>query len=170
VRRRRYEVARGGRAQGVCLKQVANSSGLIEHARRECKVHQVRFRVSLIARGERQETGFHVLRQASSVGAGQVLAANRLVKADILSVLFPPRPQPPARVGHNGGAPGVNAEIWFYPESGWQLIALANADPPVATRMAAVLESAMLAADPEAACTAALAARPPQMPVLRTRP
>ena len=98
------------------------------------------------------------------------LAANRLVKAETLAVLFPPRPQPPARVGHNGGAPGVNAEIWFYPESGWQLIALANADPPVATRLAAVLESAVLAADPAAACTEALAKPPEQMPLLRTRP
>jgi CubicO group peptidase (beta-lactamase class C family) len=98
------------------------------------------------------------------------LAANRLVKAETLAVLFPPRAHTPARVGHNGGAPGVNAEIWFYPESGWQLIALANADPPVATRMAVVLESALFAADPAAACTEALAAPPPQMPLPRTRP
>jgi len=98
------------------------------------------------------------------------LAANRLVKAETLAVLFSPRPHPPARLGHNGGAPGMNAEIWLYPESGWQLIALANADPPVATRMAGILENAMLAADPAAACTEALAAPPPQMPLLRKRP
>jgi hypothetical protein len=45
----------------------------------------------------------------------------------------------------------VNAEIWLYPDTGWQLIVLANYDPPVATRMAALLERAMLADDPAAA-------------------
>lgn len=63
----------------------------------------------------------------------------------------------PLRVGHGGGAPGVNAEIALYPESGWQLIALSNNDPPVATRMVTVLEKAVFSRDTEAACDSALA-------------
>jgi CubicO group peptidase (beta-lactamase class C family) len=70
---------------------------------------------------------------------------------------FNVRVKPTLRVGHGGGAPGVNAEIALYPESGWQLIALSNYDPPVASRMVTVLESVVAAADPAAACTMALA-------------
>jgi len=70
---------------------------------------------------------------------------------------FDVRVKPILRVGHGGGAPGVNAEIALYPESGWQLIALSNYDPPVASRMVTVLESAVFAADPASACTRALA-------------
>jgi D-alanyl-D-alanine carboxypeptidase len=98
------------------------------------------------------------------------LANHQLIKAGTLAALFRPRAHPPARVGHNGGTPGANAEIWFYPDSGWQLIALSNYDPPVATRMAVVLEQAMLATDTAAACTAALAAPPPQMPLAMPAP
>lgn len=97
------------------------------------------------------------------------LADNRLVKAETLTALFPQRSHPPARIGHNGGTPGANAEIWFYPDSSWQLIALSNYDPPVATRMATVLEQAMLAADVTSACATALSAPPPQMPMQAPR-
>ncbi len=101
------------------------------------------------------------------------LADGRLVSRETLKALLLPRADPgggrgtygygfntgkipPGRVGHGGGAPGVNAEIAFYPESGWQLIALSNSDPPVATRMITVLEQAIFAADTGAACAAAL--------------
>jgi D-alanyl-D-alanine carboxypeptidase len=70
---------------------------------------------------------------------------------------FNVRPKPALRVGHGGGAPGVNAEIALYPGSDWQLIALSNYDPPVASRMVTVLESVVSAGDPAAACTTALA-------------
>ena len=85
------------------------------------------------------------------------------------------REAPPARVGMGGGAPGINAEVALYRPSGWQLIALANDDPPAATRMRTVLEKAMFAPDPDAACAAALAdptlmqapQRPPPRPGAR---
>jgi CubicO group peptidase (beta-lactamase class C family) len=50
-----------------------------------------------------------------------------------------------------------STEIAFYPESGWQLIALSNRDPPVASRMITVLQKAIFASDTAAACTAVLA-------------
>ena len=64
---------------------------------------------------------------------------------------------PPLRVGHGGGAPGVNAEIAYYPDTRWQLVALSNNDPPTASRMVTVLEKAIFAPDPERACAGALA-------------
>ncbi len=48
--------------------------------------------------------------------------------------------RPRLRVGHGGGAPGINAEVASYPTSGVQLIALSNRDPPSATTMVATLE------------------------------
>lgn len=100
------------------------------------------------------------------------LAAGRLVSRETLETLLLPRVDPgggpgtygygfnvqvgPDRIGHGGGAPGVNAEIALYRDTGWQLIALSNRDPPVASRMIAVLEKALYAKDPPAACEAAL--------------
>lgn len=92
------------------------------------------------------------------------LADHRLIRAETLAELFRPRTHPPARIGHNGGTPGANAEAWFYPDSGWQMVVLSNYDPPTATHMAAILEQAMLATDIDAACATALAAPPPEMP------
>jgi D-alanyl-D-alanine carboxypeptidase len=69
---------------------------------------------------------------------------------------FVTRTEPHARVGHGGGAPGVNAEVDFFPDGGWQLIALSNNDPPTATRMVDVLEETVFADDPVAACSQAL--------------
>jgi len=103
------------------------------------------------------------------------LNEDHLVTAKTLSALLQPRPDPaggeslygygfnvrsetPRRVGHGGGAPGVNAEIALYPESGRLIISLSNNDPPTATRMVTVLEKAIFAADPLGACNVALAA------------
>ena len=92
------------------------------------------------------------------------VADHRLLRADTTAALFPARAHAPARIGHNGGFPGGNAEVWLFPDGGWRLVVLSNYDPPGATRMAAVLEAAMLSAESDAACTAALAAPPPPTP------
>jgi len=100
------------------------------------------------------------------------LTDGRLLSRATMATLLTPRADPgggpgtygygfdvramPLRIGHGGGAPGVNAQIVFYPNSGRQLIALANRDPPVASQMVAVLEKSLLASDPASACAAAL--------------
>lgn len=102
------------------------------------------------------------------------LSDGGFLKHDTAVALLQPRPEPnggsgvygygfnvrtakPFRVGHGGGAPGVNAELALYPETGAELIALSNYDPPAATRMVGVLEKAMFASDPTAGCKSALA-------------
>lgn len=37
--------------------------------------------------------------------------------------------------GHGGGAPGMNGDLRFYPQSGYVIAVLANLDPPAATRI-----------------------------------
>lgn len=44
--------------------------------------------------------------------------------------------------GHNGGAPGMNAEFKVYPETGVVFIALSNTDPPAASSLAREFEKA----------------------------
>jgi hypothetical protein len=39
-------------------------------------------------------------------------------------------------VGHGGGAPGMNGELKFSPDSGYIVAVLANLDPPAASRIA----------------------------------
>jgi CubicO group peptidase (beta-lactamase class C family) len=102
------------------------------------------------------------------------LFGGRLVSPATLDVLLTPRPDPAggpgvsgygflvrqaprAKLGSGGGAPGVNADVAYFPGSGWQLVALANTDPPVATQMDRVLERAVFARDTAGACAAALA-------------
>ena len=101
------------------------------------------------------------------------LSNGRLVKRETTQLFLEPRADPgggagtygfgfavqttPAvRVGHGGGAPGVNAEIALYPDSGWQLIALSNNDPPAASRMLSVLEHAAFSPDLPTACAQGL--------------
>lgn len=43
---------------------------------------------------------------------------------------------PVARFGHGGGAPGMNGELFIYPENGFVISALSNFDPPAAGRVA----------------------------------
>jgi CubicO group peptidase (beta-lactamase class C family) len=62
----------------------------------------------------------------------------------------------PLKIGHGGGAPGINAEIALFPASGAKIVTLSNNDPPVASHLALVLERALFAADPAAACNSAL--------------
>jgi len=38
--------------------------------------------------------------------------------------------------GHNGGAPGVNVEVAFFPDAGAGVVVLSNRDPPTASRVA----------------------------------
>ena len=52
--------------------------------------------------------------------------------------------------GHNGGAPGMNAELRIYPQLGYVIVALSNVDPPGATRMADFIEARMPIADAKA--------------------
>jgi D-alanyl-D-alanine carboxypeptidase len=37
--------------------------------------------------------------------------------------------------GHAGGYPGMDAQLWFSPDTGYIVIALANIDPPAAQQM-----------------------------------
>jgi len=39
-------------------------------------------------------------------------------------------------VGHGGGAPGMNGDLKFSPDSGYVVAVLSNLDPPAATRVA----------------------------------
>ena len=39
-------------------------------------------------------------------------------------------------VGHNGGAPGMNGDLRIYPASGYIVVALANVDPFIASKVA----------------------------------
>jgi D-alanyl-D-alanine carboxypeptidase len=45
--------------------------------------------------------------------------------------------------GHNGGAPGMNGELRFYPNLDYVVVALSNLDPPAASRMAEYFEARM---------------------------
>jgi CubicO group peptidase (beta-lactamase class C family) len=40
------------------------------------------------------------------------------------------------RIGHNGGAPGMNGDLMIHPASGYMVAALSNFDPPQANFMA----------------------------------
>ncbi|HEX3431175.1 MAG TPA: serine hydrolase domain-containing protein [Rhizomicrobium sp.] len=98
----------------------------------------------------------------------KALQENRLVSATSKAELFTPQaawgggpsyglgfvvnPGPPLKVGHGGGAPGVNAEIALFPASGWEVVMLSNYDPPTASHLASVLERALFAENKAAAC------------------
>jgi D-alanyl-D-alanine carboxypeptidase len=40
------------------------------------------------------------------------------------------------RIGHGGGAPGMNGVLWIFPESHHTIVVLANLDPPIAQDLA----------------------------------
>ncbi len=109
------------------------------------------------------------------------MASGRLLKPETWSTLTQPRPDPGGgpglsgygfnvatrprlRLGHGGGAPGINAEVAFYPASRIELIALSNRDPPTATRMVAVLEHAVFDDAPCAPATDSPVAEGPAPP------
>jgi D-alanyl-D-alanine carboxypeptidase len=98
----------------------------------------------------------------------------RLVSKTTLATMLTPRPDPAGgpgttgygllsrevpspRVSIGGGAPGVNADVAYFRDSGLQFIALANVDPPVAMQMNQVLEAAIMSPDTASGCKAALA-------------
>jgi CubicO group peptidase (beta-lactamase class C family) len=45
------------------------------------------------------------------------------------------------RIGHGGGAPGMNGVLWIYPESRLVIVVLANRDPPAAEEMARYIDA-----------------------------
>ena len=51
------------------------------------------------------------------------------------------------RFGHGGGAPGMNGELMVFPASRTIIVALANLDPPVASRLAEFYANRMPVAD-----------------------
>jgi CubicO group peptidase (beta-lactamase class C family) len=53
------------------------------------------------------------------------------------------RPDEVRTYGHGGGAPGMNAILRVYPESGQSVIVLCNLDSPSASRMADWLHARM---------------------------
>jgi len=52
-------------------------------------------------------------------------------------------------VGHTGGAPGINAQLDIYPDSGHIVAVLANYDPPAASQIAQTVRTLLLPASPE---------------------
>jgi D-alanyl-D-alanine carboxypeptidase len=38
--------------------------------------------------------------------------------------------------GHDGGAPGINASLKIFPDSGYVVVVMGNYDPPAASRLA----------------------------------
>jgi CubicO group peptidase (beta-lactamase class C family) len=44
-------------------------------------------------------------------------------------------------VGHNGGSPGMNGDLRFYPQSGYVVVVLANLDPPAADAAADFIDA-----------------------------
>ena len=47
------------------------------------------------------------------------------------------------RFGHGGGAPGMNGELYVFPQSGTIVVVLANLDPPAASRLAEFFDERM---------------------------
>ena len=45
------------------------------------------------------------------------------------------------RIGHSGGAPGINSTLRIYPSIGYVIIVLGNFSPPIADRLADFIES-----------------------------
>lgn len=103
--------------------------------------HDIAWRRGLAAGGAHSTAG-DLLRFAQALGDGRLLAPEMLAEAT--------RPQIPEgwyglgftvvgqgplrRFGHGGDAPGINADVRIFPESGYVLVALSNIDPPAAYR------------------------------------
>ena len=50
-------------------------------------------------------------------------------------------PGSPRRFGHTGGAPGMNAALYIYPDLEVVVVSLSNLDPPWASRLADFLDA-----------------------------
>ena len=91
------------------------------------------------------------------------LVANRLLNAELTTTMTTgkvdtPRrglryafgfedettPRGTRRIGHGGGAPGMNGVLWIYPESGVVIVVLANMDPPAAQDVGRFIEAQLL--------------------------
>jgi CubicO group peptidase (beta-lactamase class C family) len=81
----------------------------------------------------------------------EALRTHRLVAADPEELGFADRRWDGHRmVGHNGGAPGMNAEVWMFPSEQHTLIVLSNFDPPTATHVADELAELLTGSAPPA--------------------
>ena len=83
--------------------------------------------------------------------------SNKLLKAETLPEATRPkftkgdygfgfqigRPDEARTYGHGGGAPGMNAILRVYPETGQSVIVLCNLDSPSASRMGDLLHARM---------------------------
>lgn len=103
--------------------------------------HDIAWRRGLAAGGAHSTAG-DLLRFGQALRDGRLLAPEMLAEAT--------RPQIPEgwyglgftvvgqgplrRFGHGGDAPGINADVRIFPESGYVLVALSNIDPPAAYR------------------------------------
>jgi D-alanyl-D-alanine carboxypeptidase len=106
----------------------------------------------------------------------QALQAGKLIKPETLRsftsqqiVAAPPRRDMPGMIygfgfgngsfdghrwyGHNGGAPGVNAEAGAFPDDDAFIVVLSNRDPPAAGRLYGDLRGIVLDEAKLAACT-----------------
>jgi CubicO group peptidase (beta-lactamase class C family) len=94
---------------------------------------------------------------ADLIAFAGALMSNKLLKAETLAEATRPqfttgdygfgfqigRPDEARTYGHGGGAPGMNAILRVYPESGQSVIVLCNLDSPSASRMGDWLHARM---------------------------
>src|SRR5258707_14380155 len=101
----------------------------------------------------------------------QALRTNKLVNAELTRTITtgkvsPPRfpstakyaygfsdknPDGDRIVGHNGGAPGMNAQLDIHWNSGYTVVMLANLDPPAATEWARYISDRLPVTEQKAA-------------------
>ncbi len=87
----------------------------------------------------------------------QALTSNKLIPAKLLAEASRPRAKESGygfgfvtsdrggmrSFGHGGGAPGMNGELWIFPDSGQVVVVLSNLDQPAASRVFGWLSTRM---------------------------